>query len=87
MADAMLLIWLLGAPQQLKPTLFMLPMWLSFMFAVSATLENTHTHIHMCTHTNETLKESFLSLLNEENNNMKDCTPKVSHMKIKLMTL
>jgi hypothetical protein len=69
MAKAMLFLRLMGVLQQLKPTLFMLPIWLSFKPTVSATtLTYAHTHTY-------TKSKFFLCLLNEENENMKDRTP------------
>lgn len=85
MAEATLLKWLLEVSQQLNPALFMLPVWLSFTFTISAT-----TLTHSDTHADEwNLRESFLSLLKEENDNVKDSKhPRwVSHMKIILMAL
>lgn len=86
MAEARLLKWLLERSQQLNPALFMLPMWLSF--TVHSLSNNTHTYRH--THTDKwNLRESFLSLLNEENDYMKDSEhPRwVSHIKLKPMAL
>lgn len=85
MAEATLLKWCLGVSQHLNPELFMLPVWLSLMFTVSAT-----TLTHADTHTVKwNLRESFLSLLNEDNNNMKESNHLrwVSHIQIKLMAL
>lgn len=71
--------------QQLNLALSMLPVWLSFIFAVFATI-----HTHADVHTDKSnWRESSLSLLKGENGNMKDSKHLrcVSHIKMKLMAL
>lgn len=74
MAEARFFKWLLEVSQQLNPALFMLPMWLSF--TVHSLSNNPHTYRH--THADKwNLRESLLSLLNEETDYVNDWTPKV----------